>query len=314
MNAEHATVGADDDGIRLDRWFKRHRPDLPFGQLARLLRKGAIKLDGKRAEPGSRVSEGSIIRIPPLRPAPPPGPRAPNLSAAEIAEARSWVLHRDDEVIAINKPPGLAVQGGSGTTRHLDGMLDALRFDAAERPRLVHRLDKDTSGVLLLARSAPAAAWLARAFRARDAQKTYWAMVIGVPRHPRGSIRLAIDKRPGRAGEKMEVDDDGKPAHTDYEVLDHAGKRAAWLALYPRTGRTHQLRVHCQAMGHPIVGDGKYGGKDAFLTGGVSRKLQLHARSIRIDRPSGGILDITAPLPSHMAESFRMLGFAEGAA
>ncbi len=239
------------------------------------------------------------------RPAPQPGPR-------DAEFMRSLVIHRDDAVIAINKPAGLAVQGGSGTTRHLDAMLDALRFGAKERPRLVHRLDRDTSGVLLLARNAAVAARLGKAFSGRDMRKIYWALVVGAPAVDAGRIDLALGKRPGRHGEQMAPDRaEGKSAITLYRVIEAAGNAAAWLALWPRTGRTHQLRVHCAAIGHPIVGDGKYGGAAAFLPGGaVARALHLHARELRLGHPTGrGELHLVAPLPPHMAESWTTFGF-----
>ncbi|MGE5503650.1 MAG: RluA family pseudouridine synthase, partial [Actinomycetota bacterium] len=225
---------------------------------------------------------------------------------------RDCVLYKDADVIALNKPPGLAVQGGTGMAdRHLDAMLDALRFDAPERPRLVHRLDKDTSGVLLLGRNAAAAAKLAAAFKGRAAHKLYWALVVGVPKLRKGRIDAPLAKLPGRAGEKVAVDDDeGKRAVTWYRVVDSALKKAAWLEMEPRTGRTHQLRAHSVVLGTPILGDGKYGAKDAFIEGtGVSRKLHLHARAVRIPHPKGGTLEVVAPLPPHMAASFAFFGF-----
>jgi 23S rRNA pseudouridine955/2504/2580 synthase len=230
---------------------------------------------------------------------------------------RDAVLYRDDDVIVLNKPPGLAVQGGTGMSdRHLDAMLDALMFERDDRPRLVHRLDKDTSGVLLLGRTAQATAKLAAAFKSRQARKCYWALVVGVPKIAQGRIDAALAKLPGRAGEKMAVDeDDGKHAVTYYRIVDSALKRAAWLELEPRTGRTHQLRAHCTLLGTPILGDGKYGAAEAFIAGtGISRKLHLHARALRLPHPRGGMLEVVAPLPDHMAGSFEFFGFDAKAA
>jgi 23S rRNA pseudouridine955/2504/2580 synthase len=222
------------------------------------------------------------------------------------------VIYRDDDVIALNKPAGLAVQGGTKTTRHLDAMLDALRFGSKERPRLVHRLDRDTSGVLLLARSARVAAKLGKTFQGRDVRKMYWALVAGVPEVSRGRIDLPVAKRLGRRGERMTADaQEGKRAVTLYSVIETAAKKASWLALWPLTGRTHQLRVHCAAMGHPIIGDAKYGGKSAFLAAeGVARRLHLHARALCLPHPSGkGEIRVVADLPGHMAESWDLFGF-----
>jgi 23S rRNA pseudouridine955/2504/2580 synthase len=306
--------------LRLDRWFKRHFPELSHGRLEKLLRTGQVRVDGKRAAAGDRLAPGQLIRVPPLAPgAPRPGrpPAArPATDDREAAALRRLVLHRDDDVIVIDKPAGLAVQGGSGTIHHLDGMLDALRFDSTERPRLVHRLDRDTSGVLLLARHAAAARALAEAFREKTSEKTYWAVVVGVPTPRTGKIDAALAKRVGFGRERVALDDeDGQSAVTLYRILDKAGRRAAWLELKPVTGRTHQLRVHCLALGTPILGDGKYGGAAAFLAGAeLPRQLHLHARAIKLPHPSGGLLEVTADLPPHLRETFGYFGFAAPAA
>jgi len=312
---ETIAVAADEAGLRLDRWFRRHYPQVTHGRLEKWLRSGQIRLDGRRVKAGVRLESGQMIRVPPLgdekravlrkR----PSPAVPDAEARAL-EAR--VLHRDDHVLVIDKPPGLAVQGGSGTRRHLDAMLDALRF-GGERPRLVHRLDKDTSGVLVLARTAAAAAALARAFRSREVHKLYWAVVVGAPRPSSGRIDLRLAKKLGRHGERMEPDAEaGLRAVTEFRIIEQAGRRAAWLLLEPLTGRTHQLRVHCAAIGTPILGDGKYGGAEAVLEGDqISRKLHLHARWIEIPHPSGGVLAVTAPLPDHMRATWHFLGFSE---
>ena len=306
-------VDADDADIRLDRWFKRHLAEVSFNTVSRWARTGVLRLDGRKADPGDRLAAGQTITMPPpeATPAAAPG-EAPRrvLSRAEIDYAQGLVIHRDKAAIVINKPAGLATQGGTGTTTHVDGLLDALAFGFPQRPKLVHRLDKDTSGVLLLARTARAAAFFAKAFAGRTARKVYWALAIGLPEPAEGEIDAALAKQPGSGGEKMHVDPEaGQNARTRYRVLDHAATQAAWLEFQPLTGRTHQIRVHATAIGHPIVGDAKYGGKDAFLTGGISRKMHLHARRLVIEHPDGGSLDIAADLPSHMADSFAMLGF-----
>ncbi|MEQ8586700.1 MAG: RluA family pseudouridine synthase [Thalassobaculaceae bacterium] len=309
---ETRVIAPDEADQRLDRWFKRHFPAIAHGQLSKLLRTGQIRVDGKRAKANQRLEAGQSVRIPPLGDAQPhlqfaKPARRDTETGAELVEA---VLYRDDEMIAINKPAGLAVQGGSGTTRHIDGALDSLRFGAPERPRLVHRLDKDTSGVLVLARSQRAARRLTHAFRAKSALKVYWALVVGEPKPASGQIDLPIGKLPGRAGEKMAVDhENGQTAITRYVTLEKLGRRAALVALYPVTGRTHQLRVHMEAIGTPILGDGKYGGAEAFLQGeGVSRKLHLHARAIRIPDEDGVPVEVIAPLQDHMIRSFEFFG------
>jgi len=307
------TVAGEDESIRLDRWFRRHYPALGHSRLERLLRTGRIRVDGKRAHSGDRVATGQAIRIPPLDEMSAPTPHVTRqVSAGDEAMLRDAVLHRDDAVIVLNKPPGLAVQGGSGTERHLDGMLEALRFGSEVRPRLVHRLDKETSGVLVLARTVAAATFLTRAFREKTTRKIYWAIVVGVPRPARGRIELALAKLPGRAGEKMAPAEDGQPAVTYYAVVEHAGTKAALLALMPVTGRTHQLRAHCAAIGTPILGDGKYGGGAAHLPGVPGpRLLHLHARSISLPHPRRGTLAVEAALPPQLQETWRFLGFAE---
>jgi len=312
---EIVEVSADDDDIRLDRWFRRRYPGLKHGALEKALRTGQIRVDGKRAKANVRLSAGQKVRVPPQAMAPVTEPQKPEQrqpDAADAAFVQSLVIYMDDDVIALNKPPGLAVQGGTKTTRHLDAMLDALRFGAKERPKLVHRLDRDTSGVLLLARGANVAARLGKAFQGRSVRKIYWALVAGVPSMEQGRIDLPLGKRMGSRGERMMTDDEeGKSAITLYSVIETAGRTASWLALWPLTGRTHQLRVHCAAIDHPVAGDGKYGGEAAFLPGdGIARKLHLHARELRLPHPSGrGELHVTADLPPHMAESWKLLGF-----
>ncbi len=306
------TVGTDDDGIRLDRWFKRHMESVPFTTVAKWARTGQLRLDGNRAAPGDRIEAGQVIRVPPAEPARAPAKKRdrPPLSPDQVTFAQALVIHKDPQALVIDKPPGLATQGGTKTTAHVDGLLDALAFECESRPKLVHRLDKDTSGALLLARTSRAAAFFARSFSGRTARKVYWALVVGVPAIDDGMIDLPLAKQPGTGGEKMHVDEEnGQPSRSRYRVIERAGNRAAWVELQPFTGRTHQLRVHMAAIGHPIVGDGKYGGQAAFLTGGVSRKMHLHARRLRIDHPDGGRIDVTADLPEHFAESMKLLGF-----
>jgi 23S rRNA pseudouridine955/2504/2580 synthase len=309
------TVKPDDDDIRLDRWFKRHLPEASFNLVSRWARTGQLRIDGKRAAPGDRVLAGQQIRVPPadspvVREKATAERRRAELSEDEIDFAQAMVIHRDKQAIVINKPPGLATQGGTNTIEHVDGLLDALQYEAEGRPKLVHRLDKDTSGALLLARNSRAAGHFAKAFSSRTARKVYWALVVGVPAIEDGVIELPIGKQPGTGGEKMFVDPEGgSPARTRYRVIEMAASTACWVELQPYTGRTHQLRVHMAAIGHPIVGDGKYGGRDAFLTGTISRKMHLHARRIRIDHPDGEQLDVTAELPTHMAETFEQMGF-----
>jgi 23S rRNA pseudouridine955/2504/2580 synthase len=304
-----------DRDIRLDRWFRRHFPTLTHGRLQKLLRTGQVRLDGKRAQASDRVQPGQTVRVPPLGDLPPVPATAPvPLPRPDEARAlQDTVLYRDADLIALNKPAGLAVQGGTGIDRHLDALLDALRFDAVERPRLVHRLDRDTSGVLVLARSARAAAELAAGFRAKTTRKIYWAIVVGLPKPREGKIDLPLAKLQGRLGERVMPDeDDGKPAVTRYQVVSHAADKLAWLALMPITGRTHQLRAHCVALGTPILGDGKYGGRASRPEGvPAPRKLHLHARTLMLPRSDGGVLKLTAPLPEHMRATWRFLGFEE---
>nr|WP_221238500.1 RluA family pseudouridine synthase [Roseospira visakhapatnamensis] len=305
----------------MDRWFRRHFPTVSHGRLEKLLRTGQVRVDGGRVKASTRLSAGQSVRVPPL---PPPGdasaeaPRAARgaapVSDADRAALRAAVLHEDDALIVLNKPAGLATQGGSGQTRHLDAMLDALRRPAdSERPRLVHRLDKDTSGVLVLARTAAAARALTAAFRHRETRKVYWALVVGAPRPRAGTLRLALSKEPGARGERMVPDPaGGLSAVTDYQIVDDATGTVSWLWMEPRTGRTHQLRAHALALGTPILGDGKYGGQAAFLDGAeVDRRLHLHARLLVLPHPDGGTLTVQAPLPPHMADAFAYFGFTE---
>jgi 23S rRNA pseudouridine955/2504/2580 synthase len=313
-DAQTFTVSEDDEGIRLDRWFKRHKPDISFTVVAKWARTGQLRLNGKRATPGDRIETGQEIRIPPVDAQPEPArrraqPKREQLTPDEIEFVRSLVIFESPDAFVLNKPPGLATQGGTKTRDHLDRLLDGLAEDGA-RPKLVHRLDKDTSGAILVARSARAAGFFSKAFSGRTARKVYWALVVGVPSADEGLIEAPLAKQPGTGGEKMHIDEEnGLPAKTRWRVIDRAGNRAAWVELQPLTGRTHQLRAHMTAIGHPIVGDGKYGGQDAFLTGGLSRKLHLHARRLKIDSPAGGAIDVTADLPEHFRQSLKTLGF-----
>jgi 23S rRNA pseudouridine955/2504/2580 synthase len=311
------TVTADEDGLRLDRWFKSHYPGLTHGRLEKLLRTGQVRVDGGRVKASARLAEGQTVRVPPLgEDGAKTMPPRPAVRPEDVAFLGALVLYRDADVIVLNKPAGLAVQGGSKTTRHLDGMLDALRFDAPERPRLVHRLDRDTSGVLLLARSRKAAAALGRAFRAREARKIYWGLTKGVPRPHRGTVNLALAKQAAVQGRERvtpahEEDDEARHAITHYAVLAQAAQKAAWLALMPVTGRTHQIRAHCAAIGTPLMGDVKYGGAEASPGGDIAEGLHLHARSLSLRLPSGRTASFTAPLPEHMRRSWEALGFNE---
>lgn len=326
-------VGTDEPDQRLDRWFRRHFPQVGQGRIEKLCRKGEIRVDGGRVQASSRIVPGQQVRIPPLPDTPAPEKIGSQQVSHEDAEMiRAAVLYRDDQMIVLNKPAGLPSQGGSGQRRHVDGLAEALRFGLDEKPRLVHRLDKDTSGVLLLARTGRAASALTSAFRNRKTRKIYWAAVAGVPQPDMGIIRFGLVKAPGHGGrgggEKMicihpdEITGTpgAKRATTDYAVVSALGRRTAWLALAPITGRTHQLRAHLAGIGHPIIGDGKYGGSGqenlgegwgAQLGGDISRKMHLHARSLRITHPlSGAEMSFTAPLSPHMARTWAILDWS----
>ncbi len=327
------TVDADATDQRLDRWLRRMFPHLTQGRIEKMCRKGDLRVDGGRVKPSSRLTQGQKVRIPPLPDQPDQTAPPRRITDADAKMIRACVIYRDDHIIALNKPPGLPVQGGSKQSRHVDGLSEALRFDMEEKPKLVHRLDKDTSGVLLLARTRLAAKGLTAAFRHRNTQKIYWAAVAGVPTPRKGIIKYGLVKAPGHGksgeGEKMhclhprdvEATYGAKHATTYYAVIEAAAPRTAWVALMPVTGRTHQLRAHMAELGHPIVGDGKYGGSGqenpgdgwgAQLGGDISRKLHLHARSLIIEHPvTRAILHLTAPLPKHMAATWEMFQWSQ---
>jgi 23S rRNA pseudouridine955/2504/2580 synthase len=319
--SEVGEVDQDEAGLRVDRWFKRHYPALGHGALEKLLRTGQVRVDGKRAKAADRLEAGQAIRIPPqLRTqvaAAPKSPRQGSVTDADRNLIRDMVIHEDASLFVLNKPSGLATQGGSGIVRHIDGMLDALKGNKRQRPRLVHRLDRDTSGVLLVARTIPAAAALAQSLRQRNVHKIYWALVKGVPKPRRGVVKLALAKTSGfgKSGqdERMTpVDEDdakAKWAATHYTVMETAADQYAWVALRPVTGRMHQLRAHMAHLGTPIVGDVKYGGPAAKGMGELVDRLHLHARAIDIANPTGGRLRIAAPLPEHMGKAWRLFGF-----
>ncbi|NHN85919.1 RluA family pseudouridine synthase [Acetobacter musti] len=316
MSVAMLTVSEDEAEIRLDRWFRRHYPQLTQGMVQKLCRTGQIRVDGKRVDAGTRLAPGQSVRVPPIPASTKPRHDAPRPLDERLArEIRKMVIYSDPQLIVLNKPSGLATQGGPGITQHVDMMLDGLREGDDPRPRLVHRIDKDTSGLLLLARTPGVAARLAAAFRGRDVRKTYWAVVVGRPDPLSGeidqplarlgagpgSITVAADRR----------DEDAQMARTEYEVLDSAGRKFSWLGLSPLTGRTHQLRVHCESLGTPILGDPKYGAEKAHVDG-FTERLHLHARSLVLPHPAGGWLEVSAELPPHMRETFRALGFTAG--
>ncbi len=303
-------VADGEDGVRLDRWFKRRWPHLNHIQIQKLARSGQIRVDGARAKPDTRLAAGALIRVPPLPDAPAEGEK-PGLSARDVAYAKSLVLYEDEEVLALNKPHGLAVQGGTKTVKHVDRLLSAWG-EGLDRPRLVHRLDRDTSGVLLLGKTPGAAARLSGAFAKRRVKKIYWAIVCGNPKPPEGVIELHLMKK-GVGDRELVVPADPKalgaePAESEYVTLARAAHRAAWMALQPHTGRTHQLRAHMLAIGHPILGDPKYGNEaSAPLSEGL--KLQLHARRLELPHPSRGQLILEAPLSPEMKAGFERFGF-----
>ena len=317
VGGEYCIVARQEAGLRLDRWFRNRFPGLGHGQLAKLLRKGQIRLDGARVAGGARLAAGQKIRIPPLPAAAAAArlqrPRSlteTRTSAADREFLESLLLHRDDSVLVLNKPAGLAVQGGSGVHRHLDGMLAGLCADGEERALLTHRLDRDVSGVLVLGRGARAAAHLCQSFRERRARKLYWALTLGVPVPRCGEVRLSLAKKSIGGREKMTLAA-GQSACTRYVVIEALASRLAWVAFLPESGRTHQLRVHAGALDAPILGDGKYGGaavRRASATTGLASGLHLHARRLCLPHPEGGMLDVCAPLPRHMLESWRALG------
>jgi 23S rRNA pseudouridine955/2504/2580 synthase len=315
------SVGKNDADKRLDRWFREYFPGTGFGELQKLLRTGQVRVDGKRAKASLRLEVGQQVRVPPQAqsgiaiPAEERAKRARKaprpVKETDAKALKDMIIYRDETIIVLNKPAGLAVQGGTKTFHHLDGMLDALTFDAEERPRLVHRLDRDTSGILVLARTRAAAQALTKAFRARETRKIYLAVTVGVARPRQGKINLALGKTGGRGQERMtDGAGDARSAVTLYTVLDAAGQKAALVSLMPLTGRTHQLRAHMAVIETPIMGDGKYGGSQAFIGGlGLEKRLHLHAHRLEIPKPGGGLLSVEAPLPAHMRTAVAAFGF-----
>jgi 23S rRNA pseudouridine955/2504/2580 synthase len=312
---ETKTVDRDEAGIRLDRWFKLHYPGLGFGHLQKLIRSGQVRVDGARVEASARLAAGQKVRVPPLaatdqrQSAPAPLRKASDREALEAA-----ILHEDADVIVLNKPFGLAVQGGSGLTRHVDQMLESFTDRQGRKPRLVHRLDRDTAGVLLVARTRSAAAFLGEAFKKRETRKIYWAVVAGVPRPADGRISTFLAREEER--ERMRIAKHGEEgadhAVTLYALADQAGQKASFLVMRPITGRTHQLRAHAAHIGHPILGDPKYFDIENWeLPGGLQNRLHLLARRIVVPHPKGGVIDVSAPLPQHMQQTFAVLGFDE---
>ncbi len=311
------SVAADEDGMRLDRWFRLHFPQVTFAYLNKLTRTGQVRVGAARAKTSTRLKEGDEIRVPPLafdrRPADTPKADIKPLTREERRLFDSMVMHEDKDIFVLNKPSGFAVQGGTKTHHHLDGLLMGLGVELGERPLLVHRLDRDTSGVIVVAKRRAVAASLGKLFATRTVKKTYWAVVKGVPKPLQGKIDVALVKAKGPEGDRMRAsregeEDDEQRAITQYAVIDKAGQVASWLSMQPTTGRQHQLRAHAAHIGTPILGDNKYGG-DVDLPEGVENRLHLHARRIVFPHPRGGTIDLSAPLPEHMLATFEMLGF-----
>ena len=300
--------------MRVDRFLEARFPGLSFSHIQRIIRKGELRVNGRRVDGKDRLEAGQSVRIPPLKLEAPKPRTASGVADAKTRDfLRSITLYEDADVMVLNKPMGLAVQGGSGMTRHLDGMLEVLRDRDGQRPRLVHRLDKDTSGCLLVAKTRFAAAALAKTFRSRSARKIYWALVAGVPRPHQGRISTFLAKEERDEESFMRIaehgDEGASHAVTFYAVVETAGSKLAWLSLKPVTGRTHQLRAHMAHIGHPIVGDAKYFDIQNWeLPGGLQNKLHLLARRIAVPHPRGGAIDVTAPLPPHMQQSWNLLG------
>lgn len=318
-----ALVVADSEvDMRLDRWFRVHFPEVGYTYLQKLLRSGQVRVDKKRAQANDRLTAGAEIRVPaivrqPKTPKQGTGLKAPlGVSKGDRDAIEKMILFEDDYVLVLNKPFGLAVQGGTGTKKHIDGMLEGMadRF-GGERPRLVHRLDRDTTGVLLVAKTRDAAAKLGRIFQTRSAAKTYWALVKGVPKPPQGKVEAPLVKASGPDGDRVRKALPGEQAKamhatTHYSVVDRAAHKASWVSLKPVTGRQHQLRAHMHLIGHPIVGDNKYEGDVHMPAENIDKKLHLHARRLVIPHPvSGDKIDVTAPLPEHMRRTWDMLGF-----
>jgi len=312
---ETLNVSEDEDNMRLDRWFKTHYAGLPHSRLEKLLRTGQVRVDGGRAKASTRLSAGQSIRVPPLPDVPPPPGPKQTLSKADRDFLTDITLYEDDDLLILNKPPGIAVQGGSKTTRHIDRLLEGLGDSPDTRPRLVHRLDRDTSGVLVVAKRRAVAAKLGRAFQTRSVRKIYWGLTQGVPKPPQGKIEAALVKAATPAGERVRKarpgeQDRAQSAVTYYAVVDRAGQKVGFVSLKPVTGRQHQLRAHMSILGYPILGDEKYPSA-AEWPEGIDKMLHLHARRICFPHPSGeGVVDVTAPLPSHMEKAFAAFGFA----
>jgi 23S rRNA pseudouridine955/2504/2580 synthase len=313
---ETKDVGRGEDGMRLDRWFKTHYPKLPHSRLEKLLRTGQVRVDGGRAKSSTRLAEGQKVRVPPLPDVAPTPPRH-HLSKSDRDFLASMTLYEDDDLLILDKPPGIAVQGGTKTPHHIDRLLEGLGDGPETRPRLVHRLDRDTSGVLVVAKRRAVAAKLGRAFQTRSVRKIYWALVHGVPKPLQGKVDAALVKAGGPDGDRVRKARPGEQevaqsAVTHYAVVDRAGQAVSFVSLKPVTGRQHQLRAHMAIIGHPIVGDAKYP-RGAELPEGIEDKLHLHARRISFPHPSGeGVVDVTAPLPDHMKKSFDLFAFRDG--
>lgn len=302
MAVKLVKVKEQDDGMRLNRWFLKYYPDLPLSRLQKLLRTKQIKVDGKKVEASLKLQAGWEIRIPPLEDK--PQEKNKDFVSDKNAELiQSMVIYKDNNIIVLNKPSGLAVQGGTNTFHHIDAWLPALKYEKEEAPKLVHRIDKDTSGLLVLARDRKNAEILTKAFREHNLQKTYLALVRGCPKKMSGEIKAPLEK----IGEKSVVASEGKKALTDYKVLDNVGDKFALIEAKPLTGRTHQIRAHLEYIGTPIVGDDKYFGEVKEKVSDITDKLYLHSYKIDLSSIYKG-MKIKAELPKHFTEALETLG------
>ncbi len=308
-------IQEDEATLRLDRWLRQSYPNLTQGQIEKLLRTGQIRVDGKRVEGKTRLEAWQSVRLPPLVTSTPPTPdglRRQLPSPTRIKKLRDLIIYEDDDIVAINKPAGMAVQGGTGIKKSLDDELLAFALsDSDEIPRLVHRLDRETTGILLIARNAFAARALTASFRLRTTSKYYLALTSGVPEAPSGIVQAPLLKR---SDGRVMPHEAGQDAHSDFWVIDHAHHKAAALLLQPRTGRTHQLRVHCELLNCPILGDSiYYDEKSVELAYELEvTTLMLHAWRLQLPHPRHGRkpLNLTAPLSIEQQAAWKEFGFS----
>ncbi len=306
MKFQTVTITEQDNDIRLDRFFKRHFPDVPFGMVAKAVRRKAIRLNGARCDVSTRLCTGDVISFPSFNVDENPTEVKKDFSK-QAREFEKYIIYKDSYILVINKPAGLAVQGGTGINVSVDDLATHWNFEYEDKPKLVHRIDKETSGILILARKVDVAAELSELFKRRQIDKFYTAITKGVIDPRTGTlVSYLAKKQVDDDYEKVVSTTDGKKAITNYEVIDYAASSYALLSLNILTGRTHQIRQQLAEKNCPILGDSKYGNRES-TPNFIKPKLYLHATLLKFEL-RGKLYELKADFPDYFKDALLNLG------